>query len=64
MRGKFKFSMGDFDPKEAVEAIVGSIGQLNRLDVYRVLAANIEDATEIAGFIKQERPDLEGEGRL
>ena len=57
------FSMGNFDPKEAVENIVGSIGNLSRLDVYRVLDANGEDATDIAEFIKEERPDLAGEVR-
>ncbi len=65
MQGKRTFSMGNFDPKEAIENIVGSIDRLNKLDVYRVLDENSEDATDIADFIKEERPDLEGEvGRV
>lgn len=61
MRGKMQFSMGGFEPKEAVENIAGGIGELNRLNVYRVLAENSEDALEIADYIKEERPDLAGE---
>ncbi len=57
------FSTRNFDPKEAVENIAGSIGKLSRLDVYRVLDANSEDATDIAEFLKEERPDLAGEVR-
>ena len=59
--GKMTFSMGSFDPKEAVEQIAGSIDNLGRLDVYRVLSENMEDAIEIADYIKGERPDLENE---
>ena len=55
--------MDNFDPREAVEKIVGGIEKLNRLDVFRVLDANCDDATEIADFIKDERPDLAGEVR-
>lgn len=63
MRGKIQFSMGSFEPKEAVENVAGSIGELKRMDVYRVLDENSEDATEIADYIIEERPDLEFEVR-
>lgn len=58
MHGKMQFSMGSFDPKEAVEDIAGSFDNLKKLDVYRVLDKNAEDATEIADYIKEARPDL------
>lgn len=61
--GKIRFSMGSFDAKEAVENIVGSIDELKRMDVYRVLDGNSEDALEIADYIIEERPDLEFEVR-
>lgn len=60
MRGKLRYNMSSFSPDDVLGE-VGGVEGLKKIDVYKILSDNSEDAVEIAEYIAENRPDLKFE---